>query len=314
MYISRIRIEGYRCFHDSTIEFNPGLNVLIGENNSGKTTVLQALALVFGGRESGRLTTEDFHRASACPDCDPRIQVTVTLSATAGEPMEHKAIVASWLTKIEAPWEATLTYAFFLPEKDAEAFNADMRELPSSQTNAEGRKADYWRLVDKYLPRFVSRVWGGNPASGIRAEGEWLDKINFQFLDAIRDVQARLFMGRNPMLREILSSVLDRKVSDNAKREAGRKQFAEISQQLVENIRQRIDLEDVLRLSKETGADVGGVPDLEGRLDESDLLAALRLMIRDNSTGVSLPATLNGLGYNNLIYISLVLAHCDFAH
>ena len=46
MYIARIRIQNYRCFKDSTIEFRPGLNVIIGENNSGKTTLLKALALV----------------------------------------------------------------------------------------------------------------------------------------------------------------------------------------------------------------------------------------------------------------------------
>jgi predicted ATP-dependent endonuclease of OLD family len=36
MYIARIRVQNYRCFQDSTIEFQPGLNVIIGENNAGK--------------------------------------------------------------------------------------------------------------------------------------------------------------------------------------------------------------------------------------------------------------------------------------
>lgn len=309
LYISRVRIQGFRCFDDTVLEFKPGLNVLIGENNSGKTTVLQALALVFDRREQERLTVDDFHRKSVCPGQAPEIRVAVTISSTKDEPPEHKGVVGSWLTKIESPWEATLTFVFFLPQKDAVIFNAKIRELPSNETTAESRRAEYWAMVDRYFQRFIARTWGGNPESEIRAESEWLDKIGFQFLDAIRDVQAKLFTGRNLMLRQILDSVLDRKIGDDVKRKAAQEEFITASGQLVANIRRRIDLDDVLRVAKETGADVGGKPDLEGRLSESDLLATLRLMIRDDSSGIALPATHNGLGYNNLIFISLVLAN-----
>jgi putative ATP-dependent endonuclease of OLD family len=330
VYISRVRIEGFRCFRDISIEFAPGLNVLIGENNAGKTTVLRALALVFGGRDG--LTVDDFHRPSACLEIEPRIRITVTLSSTKDEPPEHKALVVSWLTRIESPWEATLTYAFFLPQKDAESFRDELKRLRPAEKNSEDKGmsegtlgdtsdnahedtsqntyvAEYWRLVERYLPRYVARTWGGNPDAEIRAEAEWLDKISLQSLDAIRDVQARLFMGRNPMLRDILDTVLDKKAKDDEERQNARKEFDRLSRQVIDNIERRIDLDDVLRVAKQTGADVGGIPALEGSLTESDLLAALRLMIHDTSTGIALPATLNGLGYNNLVYISLVLAN-----
>ena len=35
MYISKLRIQNFRCFDDVEIEFNEGLNVIIGENNCG---------------------------------------------------------------------------------------------------------------------------------------------------------------------------------------------------------------------------------------------------------------------------------------
>lgn len=35
MYISHIKVKGFRNFKDSDIEFNDGLNVLIGHNNAG---------------------------------------------------------------------------------------------------------------------------------------------------------------------------------------------------------------------------------------------------------------------------------------
>lgn len=46
MYISHIKVKGFRNFKDSDIEFNDGLNVLIGHNNAGKTNLLKALQLV----------------------------------------------------------------------------------------------------------------------------------------------------------------------------------------------------------------------------------------------------------------------------
>ena len=37
----------YRCFEDVCVEFNRGVNVIIGENNAGKTALLKALGLIF---------------------------------------------------------------------------------------------------------------------------------------------------------------------------------------------------------------------------------------------------------------------------
>jgi len=50
MDIASVHVKNYRCFRDATIEFRPGLNVIIGENNAGKTTLLKALSLVFERR------------------------------------------------------------------------------------------------------------------------------------------------------------------------------------------------------------------------------------------------------------------------
>ena len=51
MYISQIQITNFRGFKDTTtIEFNEGVNVLIGANNCGKSNLLKALSLVFGNK------------------------------------------------------------------------------------------------------------------------------------------------------------------------------------------------------------------------------------------------------------------------
>ncbi|MDE6030924.1 MAG: AAA family ATPase [Oscillospiraceae bacterium] len=48
MKINSLRLQNFRCFEDITIELNPTLNVIIGNNGVGKTTVLDALAVGIG--------------------------------------------------------------------------------------------------------------------------------------------------------------------------------------------------------------------------------------------------------------------------
>jgi ABC-type lipoprotein export system ATPase subunit len=48
MYISRFQLLNYKSFRDSgVLEFQPGINIIVGANNSGKTALLEALSLSF---------------------------------------------------------------------------------------------------------------------------------------------------------------------------------------------------------------------------------------------------------------------------
>ncbi|CAH1208566.1 DNA replication and repair protein RecF [Paenibacillus auburnensis] len=46
MYIQSLKINGYKKFKDFTIDFSPHINVLIGENEAGKSTILEAIDIV----------------------------------------------------------------------------------------------------------------------------------------------------------------------------------------------------------------------------------------------------------------------------
>ena len=48
VYISSISVKNYRCFEDIKIEFNPKMNVIVGNNGVGKTTILDALSIGIG--------------------------------------------------------------------------------------------------------------------------------------------------------------------------------------------------------------------------------------------------------------------------
>ena len=48
-------------------------------------------------------------------------------------------------------------------------------------------------------------------------------------------------------------------------------------------------------------------PDFKGNLTESEIYTVLQLIIK-HETGMTLPITHNGLGYNNLIFMALLLS------
>ena len=48
MYLSKFQLVNYKSFRDSgLLEFKPGINIIVGTNNSGKTALLEALLLKF---------------------------------------------------------------------------------------------------------------------------------------------------------------------------------------------------------------------------------------------------------------------------
>jgi len=305
MYIAKIHIQNYRCFKEQSVEFQPGVNVIIGENNAGKTALLKALGLIFNRRNRRIGSIYDFYQGINNFSEPPAITVSLTLQSSEQDRIKDKALVATWLTKLSIPWEATLTYKFLLPERDTVDFQKEINSTTS--------KEQFWNVVERYLPKYVSRIYGGNPDANNQAEPEALNRFDYQFLDAIRDVESELFSGSNPLMKAMLMQVLDRDVKDNeAKRNQRQQEFRELANPLQTHLKKRLDVDTLFNLVEETGAKDGGQPELSGEISEHDLMAALKLFIRPQDFDFSLPANYNGLGYNNLVYISLVLASLDF--
>lgn len=59
MYISSIKISNFRNFYNFFMDFRDGLNVIVGANNSGKTGLLRAINLL---SEPGKISIEDFNK------------------------------------------------------------------------------------------------------------------------------------------------------------------------------------------------------------------------------------------------------------
>ena len=66
MYLSRLHISKFRVFDDITLYFKNGINILIGENNSGKTAIIDALRICLGcGKPDNFIYVQDVLRSPA---------------------------------------------------------------------------------------------------------------------------------------------------------------------------------------------------------------------------------------------------------
>lgn len=88
MHVARLKISGFRGVLSADIMLGRHA-VLVGPNNSGKTTIIEALALLFGrDRLVRRLTEHDFH--GSAPNEAARILCIATVTGfTPNDPQHH---------------------------------------------------------------------------------------------------------------------------------------------------------------------------------------------------------------------------------
>ena len=59
--ITNIKIQGYRIHRDLTVKPNPKFNLIVGANESGKSTFMEAVTLALTGRINGRSASEELN-------------------------------------------------------------------------------------------------------------------------------------------------------------------------------------------------------------------------------------------------------------
>lgn len=320
MYISELKITNFRSFKkETTIRFHEGTNVIIGHNNAGKTTLIKALELLFDTEKSKRLSVDDFNKNTTVEklrDNPPKIIISATLLESDQEEdySDDLVTVSTWLTKIESPYEAKITFEFFLPDKELEDYQKEIGSIESDNIN------DYWNeLQHSFLRKYVHKIYVGDPQYRNSIDSESGKKFAFQFLTAIRDVERDLFTGRNTLLKEVIDFFMDYEIKTDQKLDTidkkkqirkRKKQFTKEAEALIESLQTRMSVGKghMLRYVQNTGAAFEKMkPSFEGSIADTELYSALKLIV-ESETGFRLPAINNGLGYNNLIYISLLLA------
>lgn len=322
MYIKELEIENFRGFGKNTkIEFQDGINVLIGPNNGGKTTILKALELLFSSGSNKKLKIEDFNQNIKIKELkkhSPKIKISAILSESEKEEnySDDLISISTWLIKIEKPYQAQITFEYSLPE----TYETDYVEY-MAQVKKEGEnRYIYWKEIEnEFLRKYTTKIYIGNPEYKNIIDSESLKTFDFQFLTAIRDVERDLFSGGNTQLKEIIDFFMDYNIKTDTSLDKQDKineikklklDFSKNASVLIDSLQSRMEQgkKEILKYVESVGTNVEKItPNFDGRLLDTELYSALKLVI-ELETGIKLPATRNGLGYNNLLFISLLLA------
>lgn len=277
MHLSLVEIKNFRSFESLRVDLVPGLNVLVGRNNTGKTNILQAIRHALGPSASRGdalwLDRDDFYRASATDPADRVITIELTFTG---------------LSEAQR--------AFFY-----EIVDFDLADL--SKSRAIIRFEASWPRNKRQAS--IKRTGGPALADAPDVPATILQSLPITFLPALRDAEAFLTPGYRSRLASLLRDVADRKG------EATAQSITDIY------IKANQDLE-AHSLIKETkgslqattkqlaGSDYSASAIKAAEIEFEKILRTLQVQMDDTPIG-SLSA--NGLGYNNLLYMAVVLEH-----
>lgn len=286
MYISKLSIQNYKSFLDFTIEFNKGLSVIVGENNIGKSNMLDALSLIFISNHGWRrrqLNQDDFNNELVVQGVWPSIKVEVILSEIITE--DEMALAYKWLTK--EPGQAKLTYVF-RPKGNCK------KTPPVNPTLITDLKIP----IDQY--EWV--IFGGEKETNDIFDHQMLQRFTFESVDALRDATSELSRSSSKLHKIISSYDQDEKNKDEVLLKV-----QELNKQI--KLSSEIDkaqkaINDYLKLITGHLHQRTEIQMAESSYEQ--LLKNLKVLVGPNDGNVHSVET-NGLGYNNLLYISLLL-------
>jgi putative ATP-dependent endonuclease of OLD family len=292
MYLEKFSIKNFRTIENLSLTFNKGLNILIGENNSGKTAIIDALRLCIG---FGNL-----HRDFYIKDNDFHCQ-RQNIADAASEIEFHLYF------KIEAA-EETAWYIDLL--------NSDENGVQDLQMHFK-----YYIDEKNGIKKIKYRVWGG-ANEGQLISPDALSLLSYVHLDALRDAEHFLRPVRGNKLGQLYSNIQIDTTSVDAdklkKKELANRVHSAINNNdaWISHLKDGKDkinkhLSEISFSGKQQLVDVDFLP-----YDFNKLVENLKIQmplyseaVLNGNTALQRHFELNqnGLGYNNLIYTATVL-------
>jgi len=261
MWLRELHIRNFRKIEELTVEFPRGLTVLVGENNSGKTTIIDALRLMlFSSRDfdSLRLTENDFRSGTDC-----------------------------------APIEISCTFAD-LTDEDEVHFQECLVDIGDGKFEIRvNARVEF----NKTSNRCNVKMWGGETEGGALPSNHY-DRIATIYLQPLRDPERGLRPGQHSQVSRLIDCLAT---------EEQHADFEKIAKDANEKIRVLKPVKDARSdINAQMAAIAGCELAQKTELIFSDptfrrIIAGLQPEIEN------LPFSLNGLGYNNLVFASATL-------
>ena len=277
MHLSTVDIKNFRSLKQFRAEFQAGLNVLVGRNNTGKTNLLKAIRHALGPSASHGdalwLERDDFYRESAGDKTERTISITLTF------------------TELSEAQRA----GFY------EIVDFSLADL--SKSKAIIRFEASWPKGKRQAS--IKRTGGPLTAEPPEVPTKILESLPVTFLPALRDAEASLAPGHRSRLALLLRDLAERKSgSDEADIVA-----------IYTKANDDLEKQDLIRVTKGSlqsttrglaGSDYSASAIKAAEVKFEKILRTLQMQMDDSPIG-GLDA--NGLGYNNLLYMAVVLEH-----
>jgi putative ATP-dependent endonuclease of the OLD family len=269
MYLYELRIQGFRRFNDLCLRFKNGLNVIVGPNNAGKTAVVDALRVLLSASDEG----------------NPRLT----------ELDLHQAADGTKST------DAKFTFSFRGLDIHQEAdFMTALRPLNDPTGKLIEYEAQFTVQYTQVEPggRLRLRRWVGDHPENLLPI-EMLEELRAIYLQPLRDPALGLKPGRMSQLSKLVQRLSTREERDGLATKL--KEFDDVlrAQPPVSSTNEAIGKRHTSML----GAELAQA--LKLQLSPSDFT---RFASRVGLSVADMDVEQNGLGFNNLIYMAVVLS------
>lgn len=282
MHISNLKIRNFRAIENLELSFNKGLNVLIGENNSGKTAIIDLLRLIF---DKGNYPHEIYWK-----ETDFRV----------GSTDEIKPIEFEIKFKIDNKNEKYWFNDLHIVEIDENNNMQDFLEIHGKIT-----------LINSNNSKKIKReFWGGKDFEN-KIPWEVWNSLNFTYLSPLRDVNRDLRPTNNNLLSKLFLNIADLKDDDYKEKMASIIKENFDNDEWIELLNEGKD--KIITHLKEMNF-IDDFQDIDinfSTFEYEDIVKKLILQLPidlDDETNKINYFNLyqNGLGYNNLIYASTI--------
>lgn len=311
MYINKIHIQNYRNYCDFTMNFHKGLNVIIGSNNSGKTGLLYAINLL---NSPSSISVDDFNKNNLLKygelyaENAPEIVIEYYISHRIAEDDTSDESIIRLLPFLgikefeENRTEKDGKVEYNIAAKIKAAFSLDVKYLDDYRK--EFKSVNNFDEFFMMLNRFVEKHYSWSYTNGI-TETKADQKAATSVFD-IRLIEAERTSEevRKETKREIETVTKDSEHA--AELDALKKSVSDdLKGILSDSITKLSDLFE--NEDNEIGLKKGNVSifsDVKAKFSVSD---AYVTEVKDTKSGFVVPLQHNGLGYNNLINIYMLI-------
>lgn len=277
MYIAEINIKNFRGFEELSLCLNQGMNALVGENNAGKTSIIDAIKYTLGtnSQEQYFIQQSDFK--------DDSKEIYIQLKFKNIEKFGYKFV--EYLTSDNG--EMCLFVNFI---------------------------AKYTTELRRGFPVIKTEIKSGKSANGLVLENEVKRFLNVTYLKPLRDAEQELKSSRLSRLSQIIGAYKDFKdinnvdtllklIAESNEAILANQTLSNITNEANDKFLQKLifaneNLRTKLDISGLKSGDLDGMQENKKRKYFKEILEKLNLSIGEFS---------NGLGYNNLVFIAVEL-------